>query len=64
MNPAGSFGPALVAGVWSNHWIYWLGPFVGAAVAIFVYDSCFAVVSNGGRSMGEVNHKPSAARSY
>jgi aquaporin TIP len=60
MNPAGSFGPALVAGVWNNHWVYWLGPFIGAAVAIFVYDVCFHVVSKGARSMGEVNHKASA----
>ncbi len=63
MNPARSFGPALVAGVWNNHWVYWFGPFVGAAVAIFVYDVCFTVVAKGARSMGEVNHKPSAARS-
>lgn len=65
MNPAGSFGPALVAGVWANHWVYWFGPFIGAAVAIFVYDVCFHVVaSKGARSMGEINHKASAARSY
>jgi MIP family channel proteins len=64
MNPARSFGPALVAGMWNNHWVYWFGPFVGAAVAIFVYDVCFHVVSKGARSMGEVNHKASAARSF
>jgi MIP family channel proteins len=64
MNPARSFGPALVAGVWSNHWVYWLGPFVGAAVAIFIYDSCFSGAGKNARSMGEVNHKASAARSF
>ena len=64
MNPARSFGPALLAGVWSNHWVYWLGPFIGAAVSIFVYDVCFSVVSKGARSMGEVNHKPSPVRSF
>lgn len=64
MNPARSFGPALVAGVWDNHWVYWFGPFVGAAVAIFVYDICFRIAPKSARAMGEVNHKASAARSY
>ncbi len=38
MNPARSFGPALAAGVWTAHWIYWLGPLAGAALAVGVYD--------------------------
>ena len=41
MNPARSFGPALIAGVWTNHWIYWVGPLIGALVAAFVYEAVF-----------------------
>ncbi len=38
LNPARSFGPVLVSGVWTAHWIYWVGPFVGAALGAFGYE--------------------------
>ena len=38
MNPARSFGPALVAGVWSYQWIYWLSPIIGAALGALAYQ--------------------------
>ncbi len=38
MNPARSFGPALVAGMWADHWIYWLGPLIGTALGAFLYE--------------------------
>jgi MIP family channel proteins len=38
MNPARSFGPALIAGAWQAHWVYWLGPILGAILGAFAYQ--------------------------
>lgn len=37
MNPARSFGPALVADEWTDFWIYVVGPVVGALVGALAY---------------------------
>lgn len=37
MNPARSLGPAMMAMVWQHHWLYWLGPIVGAQLAVLAY---------------------------
>ena len=38
MNPARSFGPALVAGEWEDFWIYVVGPTLGALAGAFAYQ--------------------------
>ncbi|OVA03543.1 Major intrinsic protein [Macleaya cordata] len=41
MNPAVSFGPAVVSWTWTHQWVYWLGPLIGAALAAIIYDTIF-----------------------
>ncbi|CAK9169600.1 unnamed protein product [Ilex paraguariensis] len=41
INPARSLGPAVIYDqdkAWDNHWIFWVGPFVGAAIAAFYHQ--------------------------
>src|SRR5438128_7311052 len=37
MNPARVFGPAVAANFWKSHYIYWVGPLLGGALAGLVY---------------------------
>jgi aquaporin Z len=48
MNPARATGPALAAAMgggqiaWGQHWLYWVGPALGAIVASLLYQFVFA----------------------
>lgn len=41
MNPARSFGPALISSHWDTHYVYWVGPLVGGLLAGFIYHFSF-----------------------
>jgi aquaporin NIP len=38
MNPARSFGPALVSGEWRDFWVYIAGPVSGSVIGAFAYQ--------------------------
>lgn len=38
MNPARAFGPELVENYWSNAWIWYIGPLLGAGIAALAYE--------------------------
>jgi len=37
MNPARTFGPAIIGQQWDHHYVYWVGPLLGGAIAGLVY---------------------------
>nr|CAB3222689.1 aquaporin-8 [Phallusia mammillata] len=37
MNPSLSFGPAVVSGMWTNYWIYWVAPLLGALISATIF---------------------------
>jgi MIP family channel proteins len=41
MNPARAFGPQLIGNHWSHWWVWYLGPFAGAAVAAVLYEMLY-----------------------
>jgi aquaporin related protein len=67
INPARSFGPAVVTGSFRGyHWIYWLGPCMGALLSFGVYSLLKALeyqIANPGQDAGdpETAHEEAAA---
>ncbi|XP_028834020.1 aquaporin-4-like isoform X1 [Denticeps clupeoides] len=41
MNPARSFGPAVITNSWDNHWVYWVAPLLGGVLAAALYEYLF-----------------------
>jgi aquaporin-4 len=42
VNPARTFGPALISGYWDYHWMYWAAPITGAIIAGLIMNYVFA----------------------
>jgi MIP family channel proteins len=38
LNPARAFGPELLSGHWSDAWVWYVGPFLGGALAALAYE--------------------------
>ncbi len=38
MNPARAFGPAVVQQDFADHWVWWVGPAIGAVIAALLYN--------------------------
>ena len=43
LNPARSFGPAVVSKTFHQYWIFWVGPIIGALAAATMYGIIFRV---------------------
>ncbi|XP_065053812.1 aquaporin-1-like isoform X3 [Rhopilema esculentum] len=41
VNPARSFGPAVVTNSWDDHWIFWIGPMLGGVLGAILYEYVF-----------------------
>ena len=41
VNPARTFGPALISGFWEFHWLYWAAPILGGIIAGLIMNYVF-----------------------
>jgi aquaporin-4 len=41
VNPARTFGPALISGFWEFHWMYWAAPILGGVIAGLLMNYVF-----------------------
>ncbi|CAN1237954.1 Probable aquaporin PIP2-5 [Linum grandiflorum] len=61
INPARSFGAAVIFNEkkpWDDHWIFWVGPFVGAALAAFFHQ--FILRAGAVKALGSFRSSASA----
>jgi MIP family channel proteins len=55
VNPARAFGPALIAGQWVAHIVWWVGPILGAVAAALLWEH--VLLDQGDRVKNAVNGK-------
>ncbi|WVZ15020.1 hypothetical protein V8G54_012586 [Vigna mungo] len=59
INPARSFGAAVIYNkekAWDDHWIFWVGPFIGAAIAAFYHQ--FILRAGAAKALGSFRSNP------
>jgi aquaporin NIP len=61
MNPARSFGPALIANTWQDHWVFWLGPILGAILGAFAYQLLRTPLPQDTTTVRHADHEPVTA---
>lgn len=43
LNPARSFGPAVLSDTWDDHWIYWVAPTAGFVLGAVIFEMLFMI---------------------
>jgi aquaporin Z len=38
-NPARTLGPAIIGGIWTAHWLYWMAPVFGMVLGMHAYET-------------------------
>ncbi|KAF7668477.1 hypothetical protein LDENG_00008030 [Lucifuga dentata] len=62
MNPARSLGPAMVTVNFENHWVYWVGPILGAIIAAGLYEYLYCPDQEIKRRLKQVFQKDSSGK--